>query len=139
MSTLRHALIALAVGALSTTAAVAAGMQADAATPPASGALPGDDALTCEQIYAQGMAESQRAQQARAQRNDQRRAELSGMAALITGAALTGGMGGTGPAANAAAEAQANKAIAESATPPSSNARLERLKQLWAQKHCVAK
>ena len=31
--------------------------------------MPGDDALTCEQIFQQGMAESQKDQQARSQRN----------------------------------------------------------------------
>jgi hypothetical protein len=38
-----------------------------------SGAMPGDDALTCEQIYAQGMAETQRDQEERESRNEQRK------------------------------------------------------------------
>ena len=125
----------LAIGVLLIPTAVAAGAAADTA-PNNSGALPGDETLTCEQIYAQGMAESQRDQQARSQRNDQLRKERAGTAALVTGAMLTGGLGGTGQAANAAAQSQADKNMAMLGA-PQSNPRMDHLKELWAQKHCV--
>ena len=64
LSTMCKILTAWAVGVLWIPAAIAAGTAANTATN-ASGALPGDDALTCEQIYAQGMAESQRDQRER--------------------------------------------------------------------------
>jgi hypothetical protein len=101
-----------------------------------SGAMPGDDSLTCEQIYAQGSAETQRGQQERARRNEERRMQLNATAALVTGTMATGGLLGTGPAAQMAAEAQADQAVAELGR-PQSNPRMDHLKQLWAQKHCV--
>ena len=128
---------AWAVGALWIPVAIAAGTAANTAAS-ASGALPGDDALTCEQIYAQGMAETQRDQQERSQRNEQMRRQACGTAALMTGAMLTGGLGGTGQAAQAAAEAQADRQMAMLSA-PQSNPRMDHLKQLWAQKHCVKK
>lgn len=113
---------------------------ARAADPPGAlpGALPGDAALTCEQIYAQGAAETQREQQERAKRNDEMRAQTRATGALVTGAMLTGGMGGTGQAAQAAAEAQADRQMGMLSAPPP-NPRMVHLKQLWAQKHCVMK
>ena len=102
-----------------------------------AGARPGDDALTCEQIYAQGAAEAQREQQERAKKNDERRSELRATGALVSGAMLTGGMGGTGQAAQKAAEAQADKTMAEAGAAPQVNPRKEYLRQLWTQKHCV--
>jgi hypothetical protein len=128
---------AWAVGALLIPTVVAAGAAPDT-EPNTSGALPGDETLTCEQIYAQGMAESQRDQQARSQRNDQLRKERAGTAALVTGAMLTGGLGGTGQAANAAAQSQADKTIAMLGA-QQSNPRMDHLKELWAQKHCAKK
>ena len=77
MSKMRNGLTAWAVGALWIPAAIAAGTAANPSAN-ASGAMPGDDALTCDQIYAQGMAESQRDQQARSQRNEQLRSRQSG-------------------------------------------------------------
>jgi hypothetical protein len=108
-----------------------------AADPP--GALPGDAALTCEQIYAQGTAETQREQQERARKNDEMRAQTRATGALVAGAMLTGGVGGTGQVAQAAAEAQADRQMAMLSAPPPSNPRMAHLKQLWAQKHCVMK
>jgi hypothetical protein len=128
---------AWAVGVLLIPTAVAAGTAADT-DPSASGVLPGDETLTCEQIYAQGMAESQRDQQARSQRNDQMRKEQAATGALITGGMLTGGMGGTGQAANAAAQSQADKTMAMLG-PQQTNPRMDHLKELWAQKHCAKK
>ncbi len=106
-----------------------------AADPPA--AKPGDEALTCEQIYAQVDAEVQRAQQERDKKAEELRNQSRTTKALVTTAMLTGGLGGTGQAAQMAAEAQADKTMALSAPPP--NPRMEHLKQLWAQKHCVKK
>ncbi len=104
----------------------------------ASGSMPGDEAMTCEEIYAQGMAESQREQEERSKKNEQMRAQRATTAAMMTGAMMTGGMGGTGQAAQAAAEAQADRQMAMLGA-PQSNPRMEHLKQLWAQKHCVKK
>jgi hypothetical protein len=105
----------------------------------ASGAMPGDDALTCEQIYAQGMAETHRDQQARSQRIEQMKRQNMGTAALMTGAMAAGGLGGTGQAAQMAAEGQADRQMAMLGSPPPSNPRMDHLKQLYAQKHCVRK
>lgn len=98
---------------------------------------PGDDALTCDEIYAQGMAESQREQQEREQTRQQMKAQQMGTAALIASAMATGGA--TGPLAQKAAEADADRTMAMLGTPPQPNPRMERLKQLWAQKQCVKK
>ncbi len=113
------------------------------APPPApttsgSGSLPGDEALTCDQIYAQGMAESRRDQEERSKRNDQMRNESKATAAMMTGAMMAGGLGGTGQAAQAAAQGQADRQMAMLGA-PQSNPRMEHLKQLWSQKHCVKK
>jgi hypothetical protein len=137
MSMMRNRVAPWAVCALWIPAAVAADMAAGAA-PNASGARSGDDALTCEQIYEQGMAEAQRDQQERNQRNEELRTQRAATGALLTGAMLTGGLGGTGQSAQMAAEAQADKQIALLSA-PQSNPRLEHLKQMWAQKHCVKK
>lgn len=102
-------------------------------------ARPGDDALTCDQIYAEATAQSQREQAEREKRNDERRRQSQATAALGTTAMLAGGLGGTAQAAQKAAEAQATSAIADGAAPPARNPRLEHLKQLWTQKHCVMK
>lgn len=138
MSAMCKMAMASAVGALWISAAIAAGNGANA-TANTPGAMPGDDALSCEQIYAQGMAESQKDQQARNQRNEQMKRQSMGTAALATGAMMTGGLGGTAQAAQAAAESQADRQMAMLAAPPQSNARLDHLKQLWAQKHCMRK
>ena len=101
----------------------------------APGARPGDDALSCEQLYAEASAQSQHDQAERRQHNDERQREGNATAALVTGAMLSGGLGGL--AAQAAVEAQAKSAMAEAAAPPSPDARMARLRQLWTQKHCV--
>lgn len=137
MATMRKVVTVWAAAILWIPAAIAA----DTAANPAvnrSGAMPGDDALTCEQIYGQVMAETQREQQERDQRNAQRRAQGAATGALITGAMLTGGLGGTGQAAQKAAEAQADSGVALLGT-PQTNPRKEYLKQLWTQKHCSKK
>ena len=123
----------LVVIAVAWTAAVALAAEA----PDVPGARPGDDALTCDQIYAQGMAESQHDQQEREQKRQQMKAEQMGTAALITSAIATGGA--TAPIAQKAAEANADKTMAMFAAPQQVNPRLARLKLLWAQKQCVMK
>lgn len=125
---------AMAVGAIVT--GLVAGAPRAAEIP---GALPGDDALTCDQIYAQGMAESQKDQQERERKNQERKAQTQGMMALAGAAMATGGLGGTGIAAQKSAEAQADRQLAELGAPPKTNPRLDRLKELWTQKHCVRK
>jgi len=132
---LRLVIVAWTVAALGIPAAIAAGPAPRA--PDGSGAMPGDDALTCEQIYAQGMAESQRSQQEINQRNEQLRAQGAATGALVTGAMLAGGLGGTGQAAQAAVEAQADRQMAMLGAPPQPNLRMQRLKQLYAQKQCA--
>jgi hypothetical protein len=99
-----------------------------------SGAMPGDDALTCDQIYAQGMAETRRMQQEREQKAAQMRQQSNTTAALGTSALLTGGA--TALAAQAAAENQANQTIGMLGSAPPPNPRMEHLKKLFAEKHC---
>jgi len=101
------------------------------------GANPGDEALTCDEIYAQGMAESQRDRQEREKKRQQMKAEQMGTAALVASAVATGGA--TAPIAQKAAEADADRTMAMLGTPPQTNPRLDRLKQLYAQKQCVRK
>ncbi|MGH8313951.1 MAG: hypothetical protein ACRETU_02220 [Steroidobacterales bacterium] len=138
MSSMCKVATAWAIGAVWIPAAIAAGTAVNA-TSNVSGAMPGDDALTCEQIYAQGMAETQRDQQARNQRIEQMKRQNAGTAGLMTGAVMAGGLGGTGQAAQMAAEAQADRQMAMLGAPPPSNPRMAHLKQLYAQKHCVRK
>ena len=97
-----------------------------------------DDALTCEQVYAQVTAETKREQQERAQKSDAMKSEAQASKALLTGAFLAGGLGGTAQAANHAVAAGAERQVALGAAPPS-NPRKDHLKQLWAQKRCVMK
>jgi hypothetical protein len=135
MSIMRYTAAGLAIWALWIPAAIAAG-PVPSATPDASGAMPGDDALTCEQIFAQGMAESQKDQQERSQRNAQLKAQSAATGAMVTGAMMAGGMGGTGQMAQAAAEAQADKSMSMLSA-PQPNARMQHLKLLYAQKQCA--
>jgi hypothetical protein len=118
-------------------AAWAAGAALATETAGVPGAKPGDDALTCDEIYAQGMAESQRDQQERENKRQQMKAEQMGTAALVASAVATGGA--TAPIAQKAAEANADRTMAMLTTPPQTNPRLDRLKQLYAQKQCVRK
>jgi hypothetical protein len=135
MSMMSRSVAAWLLGVLGIAAAVAA--DNGAGTPAnAAGVMPGDEALTCDQIYAQGMAETQRDQEKRSQRNEQLRMQRAATGALLTGATLAGGLGGTGQAAQAAAESQADQQMALLSAPPP-NPRMEHLKQMWAQKHCV--
>jgi len=123
--------LALAIASAALGPVVAAG--------PSSGVRPGDDALSCEQILAQGMAESQHDQQERSQRNDEMRARQTATMGLGTMAMLSGGLGGTAQAAQMAAEANADRTVAMLGTSPQANPRLARLKELSAQKHCTAR
>ncbi|HTS21132.1 MAG TPA: hypothetical protein VMN79_04905 [Casimicrobiaceae bacterium] len=132
-----HRLLAAWIGAWCIPAAIAAGAPAAGAAADASGAMPGDDALGCEQIFAQGMAESQREQAERRQRIEQMRAQGQATGALVAGAVAAGGLGGTGQAAQAAVEAGADRQMAMLGAPPPPNPRLQRLKQMYAEKHCA--
>lgn len=135
MSTRRPRVMACVLCAFWLPLAMAANLPS-ASNPGASGAMPGDDALTCDEIYAQGMAQSQQDQQARSQHIEQMRQQNRASAAILTGAMLAGGLGGTGQEAQATMEGQADRSMAMLAPPPS-NPRMDHLKQLWAQKHCV--
>lgn len=136
MSMLRRTIIAWAIAALWIPGVLAAPVANPAnAAVDASGAVPGDDALTCDQIFQQGMAESQKDQQARSQRNAELKAQGQANKALLTGAMATGGMGGTGQVAQAAVEAGADRQMAL-LTPTPPNPRMQYLKQLYAQKQC---
>ena len=138
MSTMRNRVTAWAVGALWIPAAIAAGTAANTAAN-ASDVTPGDEAMTCEQIYAAGTAETQRDQEERSQKKEQMRAQGSAFKGLAMGAMAVGGLFGTGQAVQAAAEAGADRQMAMMANTPQSNPRMEHLKQLWAQKHCAKK
>jgi hypothetical protein len=132
-----HRMFAACIGALWLPAAIGAG-PTPAAGQDASGSLPGDDALTCEQIFAQGMAESKREQQQRQQRIDQMKAEDAATSTVVAGAMVVGGVGGTGQVAQAAVEGQLDKQMAMLGTPQAPNPRLQRLKQLYTQKQCAS-
>ena len=88
MSVSRQTIVAWAFGALCALCAlsIAGAIAAPTANAAAdsSGAMPGDDALTCEQIFQQGMAESQKDQQARSQRNAELKAQGQATGALVT-------------------------------------------------------
>jgi hypothetical protein len=103
----------------------------------APAARPGDDALTCDQLYAEATAQSQRDQAEREKRNDERRHQTQATTAVVAGATLAGGMGGTGIVAQKTVEAHVSSTLAEAAAPPQRNPRMEHLKQLWTQKRCV--
>lgn len=105
---------------------------------PSSGVRSGDDALSCEQIQVLGMAEAQHDQQERSRRIDEMRAQQTATMGLGTAAMLSGGLGGTAQLAQKAAEASADRSVAMLGTSPHLNPRLERLKELSAQKHCAA-
>jgi hypothetical protein len=101
------------------------------------GAKPGDEALSCEQIYAQGMAESLGDQQARDQRTQAMRAQQQSLMGTLGVAIATGGMVGGKAVQKSGEEVLAPQGrIAETANLP--NARKHRLRQLWAEKQSVA-
>jgi hypothetical protein len=101
------------------------------------GAAPGDEALSCEQIYAQGMAESQRDQQARDEKAQALKQQEKGLIGAI-GAAMATANPVAGKAANAQALGLAETTNRLAGTPNQPNARKERLRQLWTQKGCAA-
>ena len=105
-------------------------------------ARPGDEALSCDQIYAEGMAIVQKEQQQRDATRSKLETQTKGTAALV-GAAMTVGQldptHATAVAAQASAEgtmrSQIDVAAQAGATKP--DARKEHLRTLWTQKHCV--
>jgi hypothetical protein len=137
MSTIRSAAAGGAFAALWITGAIAAGTQAGAAANP-PGAMPGDEAMSCEQIYAAGMAEAQRDQQERSEKRQQMKAQGEAFKGMLIGATAVGGLFGTGQAVQATVEAGADRQMAMMSA-PQSNPRMDRVKQLWAEKHCVKK
>jgi hypothetical protein len=126
--------------------AVCSGL-APAADPPA--ANPDEDALTCEQIYALGAAESHRAQLERegkaAAIGRQMQANQALLTTLnVTGGAITMAAPATIPALTAAAAAAqvgqvqlADEMLKTAA--PQANPREEHLKELWTRKNCELK
>jgi hypothetical protein len=106
------------------------------------GSRPGDESLSCDAIYAQGMAIVQVEQQQRDATRSKMEAQVKGTAALV-GAAMTVGQldptHATGIAAQAAAEgtmkSQIDLGAQAGAVKP--DARKERLRTLWTQKHCT--
>jgi hypothetical protein len=109
---------------------------ASAAAQDVAGARPGDEALTCEQIYAQGQAESQHEQELRNQKTQALRQQQQGFTALLGTAIATGGLvGGTAVDKAGAEMLAAPGQMVQSQGQP--NLRKERLRQLWTQKHCA--
>lgn len=102
------------------------------------GSRPGDEALSCDEIYAQGMAIVQVEQRQRDATRSKMEAQTKGTAALI-GAAVLVPTPATGLAAQAAAEStmKSQADIGAQAAAAKPDARKERLRILWAQKHCV--
>ena len=133
----------IAAWTLCTVLGVPAAIAGDAgARADASGAMPGDDALTCDQIYAQGMAQSRRDQEERAKASARQKAQVDSLAALAVTADTVGQLDPSHTAARATqktAEAQADQTLAMLGRTPQPDPRLVHLKQLWAQKQCVSK
>ena len=75
MSTMCKMLTAWAIGVVWMPAAIAAGAGRESIGE-RIGRHAGDDALSCDQIYAQGMAETRRDQQERSQRNGDSRVSV---------------------------------------------------------------
>jgi hypothetical protein len=100
------------------------------------GGKPGDAALSCGQIYAEGMAESQRDLRARDDKLQAQAQRQQGLMGLAGTAMATGGLVG-GRAAQAAAEdlAKSQNRLLDGAN--QANPRKERLRELWNQKRCT--
>ena len=106
------------------------------------GSRPGDESLSCDEIYAQGLAIVGKEQQQRDATRSKMEAQTKGTAALV-GAAMTVGQldptHATGIAAQAAMEGtmQSQVDLAAQAGAVKPDVRKERLRALWTQKHCV--
>ncbi len=102
------------------------------------GALAGDEKLSCDEIYAQGMAIVQVEQQQREDTNRKIGAQTKATAALV-GAAILVPTPATGIAAQTSAEGtiknQIDLGVQAGAVKP--DARKEHLRMLWTQKHCT--
>jgi hypothetical protein len=101
------------------------------------GARPGDEALSCAQIYAQGQAESQREQEQRNEKTQAMRRQQQGFTGLLGTAIATGGLVG-GNAVQKSAEDLTTSQLQMADTANQPNPRKERLRQLWTQKRCAA-
>lgn len=100
------------------------------------GAEPGDEALSCAQIYAEGMAETQRKQQARDEKAQALKLQEKSLIGAI-GATMATGNPIAGLAANAQALGLAHSTNRLADAPDQPNARKERLRQLWTRKNCT--
>jgi len=100
------------------------------------GAKAGDEALSCDQIYAEGMAETQAEQQARNQKAQALKLQEKSLIGTI-GAAMATANPVVGTAANAQALGLAESTNRLADAPNQPNARKERLRQLWTQKNCT--
>ena len=100
------------------------------------GAKPGDEALSCDQIYADGMAETQREQDARNQKTEAMKRQQKSLIGQLGVALATGGLVGGKAVQKSGEDMIASQGrITETANQP--NARKDRLRQLWTEKHCA--
>jgi len=105
-------------------------------------ARPGDEALSCDQIYAEGMTIVQKEQQQRDATRSRMQTQANGTAALLVAASTVGQLDpthATAIAAQVAAEGMVKNQVdvAAQAGAAKPDARKERLRTLWTQKHCV--
>jgi hypothetical protein len=101
------------------------------------GARPGDEALSCAQIYAQGQAESQREQDQRNEKAQAMKRQQQGFIGLLGTAIATGGLIG-GQAVQKSGEDLTTSQLRMADMANQANPRKERLRQLWTQKRCAA-
>ena len=100
------------------------------------GAKPGDEALSCQQIYAEGMAETQREQDARNQKTEAMKAQQKAFLGTLGTAMATGGLVGGAAVQKSGEDMLSSQGrIADTANQP--NPRKDRLRQLWTEKHCA--
>ena len=107
-----------------------------------SGARPGDETLSCDQIYAEGMAIVKTEQEQRDAMRSRMGTQAKGTAALIVAASTVGQVDpthATGVAAKAAvqAEVKSQTELGTQAGKARPDVRKEHLRALWAQKHCT--
>jgi hypothetical protein len=128
------------VRAVSTCAAclaiVAASWSPSALADAIPGAKPGDEALSCQQIYAEGMAETQRERDARDQKTDAMKLQQKSFIGQLGAAMATGGLVGGQAVQKSGEDMLASQGrIADTANQP--NPRKDRLRQLWSEKRCA--
>jgi hypothetical protein len=113
---------------------------------PASGeessARPGDEALSCDQIYDEGMSIVRKEQQQRDATRSRMETQAKESAALGTAAMTVGQVDPTHASAIAAdaavkREIRSGAELGSQAGAAKPDARKERLRTLWTQKHCT--